>query len=315
MLALRTLRTLRPWNRATAIGLPSSLDKDQDQDKERPTSFPHSDTFPSPDSSPHFVQKRGLMTTSGKFGLDDKLDPYEMKTMTKVAGDEGLRDHLQRIVLRTGQGLGVGALAAGTGLYLVPALGLGVGSYLLAFGTSLFSIYQVVKEVPKVETVEDIGGVRFAPKIQVKSSINRHIWYNIFGVSLGALTVPALMLYPHAVVPAAIGTAAVTGGTLMAGMMMPTKSTSTWGPPLLGGLLGLIGLGLGNAFIFHSPMLGTIYPYLGIGIFSMYNIYDLHTAVVEYEDGHLDDMTHAMNYVLNIWNIFLDLLQIIGKKD
>jgi FtsH-binding integral membrane protein len=57
--------------------------------------------------------------------------------------------------------------------------------------------------------------------------------------------------------------------------------------------------------------------YGGVALFTVYNAYDTHVVIRDYETGNRDYVGHATNYSLNCINIFIRLLEIFAraKKD
>ena len=51
----------------------------------------------------------------------------------------------------------------------------------------------------------------------------------------------------------------------------------------------------------------------GVALFSIYNAYDTHVLIEDFEKGKRDYIYHAVNYSLNAINIFIRMLEIVAK--
>jgi len=82
------------------------------------------------------------------------------------------------------------------------------------------------------------------------------------------------------------------------------------GPYLFAGLIGLLLVGVLNALLFHSPILQMAYLYAGVIIFSFYLIFDVQ-QVKKYQDTVGNAVMLSINLYLNIFNLFLFILQLL----
>lgn len=136
---------------------------------------------------------------------------------------------------------------------------------------------------------------------------------------LGVTIAPSLMIF-NAFIPHALITAtALTAGPITAAFFSAKGSMLKWGPALYTGLWGLVGIGLASVI---SPMIGlnslgitmhSIDLYAGVALFTVYNAYDTHVLINDFERGERNYVMHAANYSLNIVNIFIRLLEIFAK--
>jgi FtsH-binding integral membrane protein len=88
------------------------------------------------------------------------------------------------------------------------------------------------------------------------------------------------------------------------------RDFSGFAPYLFAGVIGLILVGLLNALLFHSPILHMVYLYAGVVIFSFYMIFDVQ-RIKKYQDTVGNAVMLALNLYLNIFNLFLFILQIL----
>ena len=124
------------------------------------------------------------------------------------------------------------------------------------------------------------------------------------------------------IVPTCLGiTTAIFGGASLMAYNMKKDSMLKFGGILTGSLLGLIGLqlaGLAATFIVGpnpiSLMLFKGSSYVSIALFSAFIAYDTHVAIKMYEDGIPDNLNIVSNFLLDIWNIFINLLSIFSRE-
>jgi FtsH-binding integral membrane protein len=56
--------------------------------------------------------------------------------------------------------------------------------------------------------------------------------------------------------------------------------------------------------------------FAGIAIFTLYMMMDTHLAIKNYEDGYADHLGVSIEFVLNAWNIFVRVLELLnGDSD
>ena len=67
-------------------------------------------------------------------------------------------------------------------------------------------------------------------------------------------------------------------------------------------------MGGDNSFL---RVLNTIDNFVGIGVFTLYMMFDTHTAIQNYEQGNADHLGMSVEFILNAWNIFIRLVDIM----
>lgn len=136
---------------------------------------------------------------------------------------------------------------------------------------------------------------------------------------VGIVLAPSLIMFSAFIPHALITTAALVAGPITFSKFMPKGSLLPWGPALYTALWGLIGVGCASLI---SPLLGMhglamtlhgIDLYAGVALFTIYNAYDTHKLINDFENGKKDHIGHAANYSLNAINIFVRLLEIYTK--
>jgi FtsH-binding integral membrane protein len=55
--------------------------------------------------------------------------------------------------------------------------------------------------------------------------------------------------------------------------------------------------------------------YLGLGLFSVFVAYDTQRMIDKAAQGEEDHVSDALNMFLNLFNIFIRLLMIFGRRD
>ena len=131
---------------------------------------------------------------------------------------------------------------------------------------------------------------------------------------LGIIIFPTLATYVSAgaastVILAAVGTLLIFTLSAISGIIFK-KDLSSFMPILFGVLLGAIGLSFLNAFLFKLPWLAVAISFLVIAIMVIY-IYS--TIQKIRAGGHgVHPSVYSLQIFVNIYNIFVSLLQIIG---
>lgn len=75
--------------------------------------------------------------------------------------------------------------------------------------------------------------------------------------------------------------------------------------------------GMGSLWMWGPNMFSkavfSIYPYVGVGLFSAFQMYDTSVALSSYEEGVLDPLNHSISFVLNLKNLFINFVQILSS--
>lgn len=143
-------------------------------------------------------------------------------------------------------------------------------------------------------------------------------------MGLGLLAAPLFALVTGtSIIPTALGiTTAIFGGASLMAYSMPKDKMLGFGRVLMGSLLGLIGLQLVGILsaVFMGPnalslLLFKSSNYIAIGLFSMFIAYDTHVAIKMYEMGKADHLGMSVQFLLDFWNILINLISILSNKD
>jgi len=139
---------------------------------------------------------------------------------------------------------------------------------------------------------------------------------------MGLMTVPmttlVLGLSPM-ILPTAAGLSImVMGGSSLYALSRPLGHFTPWKGVLYGGLLTFVGIqfmSLGLTFAIgpnlFSAAFSTVYPYIGLCLFSGLQAYDTQKAILDYKKGQYDHLMHATDFFLNIKNIFVEITSAI----
>lgn len=141
------------------------------------------------------------------------------------------------------------------------------------------------------------------------------------GLSATPLFAMAAAISPT-ILPTAIGlTTAIFGGASLMAYNMPKDKMLSYGKPLMGALIGLIGLQLagllGAVFMGPNPISMMLYSatsYISIGLFSIMIAYDTHVSIKMYEMGQPDHLGMAVQFLLDFWNILTSLVRILSNS-
>ena len=252
-------------------------------------------------------------TTKPYFASSSILNKFNVQQTlvdTSANRENGLNSYIKLVGFSTGKNIGIttvtGALALGMASYS-PDLVLSAGGFFTwctAAVTGVYSCYKVATINPTYKTINNIP-------IAVNSS-ERLIWSNLLFACQGIVISPSLIMFTPYIPTAAIVTTAITAGSISTALYIPRGSMLAWGPALYTSLWGLIGCGIVGIFI---PAFHTVNLYAGVGIFTLYNMYDTQKLIHDYHDGKVDHLCHSVDYSLNFINIFIRLLEILAKKD
>lgn len=258
-------------------------------------------------------------TTTPAGGRADAADTRS--TAEVVLANVGLSEFLGRVYRVTGLSvastLAIGYGVAMTGLPMSVGV-MTLGGFVVSIGSLLALMFG--KKPVTLRRPED------PTKLYTVNPPARQALYATFiaGNSFAiAPYVAAVSILNPMVVPAAVVATGLTmAGASFVAFKKPNGSLLSLAAPMGGALLGLIGLQLASfaSVYFMGPnafaaAMSTVYPYAGIGIFSVLTAIDTHMAVNEYQSGQADHLTHAVSFYLNAVNLVLDFMRIFSRDD
>jgi FtsH-binding integral membrane protein len=262
--------------------------------------------------------------------IDNKKQIHNSKYLNKFNKKEtlldqvdkniGLRNYLVNIYKKSGYGfattLGVGIITP----LVAGSLGLGLIAPIIWIANIPFGFYSIYKLTKLQSTTEIKDGMLIEKENQEKIK-----WFNIFSISNG-ITIGPVIMFSMAIGPSVVPIAlACTGGVFAASTLYALKKTNLslikYHGPLIGCVGGLICSGLVQigmcAFGFGNSAnilgLGLATSVISSGIFSALIAVDTHLAIKSYDEHNLDSTGIAINILLDVTNLFLDLLRIIGE--
>ena len=160
-------------------------------------------------------------------------------------------------------------------------------------------------------------------KLIEKENLEKNNWYNLFSISNGIIISPAIfnsfVISPTVMLIALACTVGVFATSTKYALKKKDLSLVQYQAPLISCIGGLICSGLIQLIIFGfgyhnaSWMLGMVVTILSTGIFSALIAVNTHMAIKSYENKQLDSIGIAFDMLLNITNLFLDFLKIIGE--
>lgn len=139
----------------------------------------------------------------------------------------------------------------------------------------------------------------------------------LFSLGLGIILYPTLNFYVATgsgdiVLMALAGTAVAFGGAAILGWNSKV-SLESFAPMLTAMIFGVIAISLLNVFFFHLPWLQMVIAWGALIIFTIYAFIDIQR--VKNRTGNMPASWYALNVFLDIYNIFVSLLQIIGGSN
>ena len=226
----------------------------------------------------------------------ESMEPAEpMKSAAEIT----LHKHLQTVAFTTAKMLSVAAI---TSVVTMPIMVYAMMRSNLFWG--LFVSIAIGEFYTLYQTTND------------ENTIEQKMKYAYgFSIFVGMLLVPPLIVYSEFVVPAAILTMVLTTSLIGFALWMPKGSLLWLGPLLMTCLMGLLGISLYTLMTLGRTsdpieMIGLVG---GTIVFSLYNAYDTHVVISEFEKGERNYVKHSVNYFLNIINLFLKLLKLLAK--
>jgi uncharacterized protein len=133
----------------------------------------------------------------------------------------------------------------------------------------------------------------------------------LLGLGIGPLLTAYVTVNGSAILWQAAGATALFVGAFGAYGYATRRDLSSWARTLFWALLGLIALGLVLVFV-SIPYGHLIYALLGLGIFAAFTIFDFNRLRRAQPD---DAVLIATGIYLDIFNVFLFMLQILGGGD
>lgn len=229
----------------------------------------------------------------------------------------GLNKFLNRTYITAGLGF-LGALATAYAtmgasfIYTNPGMTM-LGGLVMTLGGLLGSSYMPPKHV-----VEQVNG---NPILKTENSFARLALYGIGVAGLGLSAAPMLaaasMLSPSIIPNCMALTAGIFGGASLIAYNTPSTKMLSLGRTLMGGLIGLLAIQLVGILSFWivgpnplSLLLFRADTYLGILLFTGFIAYDTHVAIQSYKSGNADHLSMSIQLLLDIWNIFIRLIEI-----
>ena len=105
------------------------------------------------------------------------------------------------------------------------------------------------------------------------------------GMTLGPLVGAAMQMDPLLVPMALAASSGIFVGATAFSMFAPEGKLLSWGGPLFGGVLVMIGCQVFNIFMGPYPVLNNVMLYGGLGIFTVFVAYDTQQILDDYKNG------------------------------
>lgn len=234
-----------------------------------------------------------------------------------IANDRGLQNFLKRVYATAG--LGIGSTLAGASLLtvLLPA-GLIMGSALpLIGGGFLIGMAGAVGVDCAKYEINDNGTAS-------KNSLGRKVSFGALIVGMTTMTLPCVPII-HEIDPLIWPTATILSFATMGvatawAHSRPAGALLSWGGPLTGGLLLLIGNGfvaIGAQYFFPASGVAEILHsadvYGGIALFTALTAYQTHVSVAMYQKGDPDHLGCAASVYLDFLNLLIRIAHALAK--
>jgi len=146
----------------------------------------------------------------------------------------------------------------------------------------------------------------------------KHIFWSTFCLAMGAqLGYLGLVFGSNLIFEAALATGVTVGTLSLIGWKLPVGSTQSWQKPLGFGIASLVGVGLASMIWPGNSLLYNIFLYGGVALFGAATISDTNQLLANAmkEGPAFDPINESLSIYLNIINIFVRILEILGRKD
>jgi FtsH-binding integral membrane protein len=265
----------------------------------------------------------------GKWNNESRLSSHTSSTTSttsyskpKSAGEvvsknRGLNKFVQKVYHTTGFGI-AGSLALAQGLHMSDLavqcpLQCLIGGFVVALtGTAglHYGKYKVKKRGSELYAENDDA---------------RIAGYTAICAGMGTTISPMVSMVTEispTIFPAATGVSlAVMAGASWWSYRQPEGALLSWQAPLMGGLIGLIGVsltGLLSGMIFGPQclafqMLHSVDTYGGILLFTGFTAYDTHKAIERYKKGDPDHLGCATELYLDFMNLLVRIMEVMAK--
>jgi len=252
----------------------------------------------------HIVRDNKLLVN-----FEDNLSASEV-----VSQDMGLRNFLKRTYATSIIGI-TGSLTLAEILSMGPLFSHNALVYAgMGFITALGGCFAITKG-KYIITKNDNG------ELKAENSPTRLLGYGALTIGMGISIVPLISFLPPTVLPSAICLSLLTmGGASLFAYKSKSADMLKWGPPLMGGLFGLIGLqlvGLGSYLVVGPNVMydaiHNINTYGGIALFAGLTAYETHAAIDMYKKNEPDHLLCASNLYLDFMNLLVRFIDIISK--
>jgi len=253
---------------------------------------------------------------------------YQTTSAAGAAYDQGLRAYMLRVYDLVGVGLAISTLSAwliySLAITRVPVGGAIEGGkalsktvWLTPLGTTLFSgTSMLILFVVTIGLIFAIAGAVRSASFGVGLAL-----YGVFTALIGYDLALLVAKYTTGSIVQALAATTATFGAMSLWGYTTKRNLSGWGHFLFMGLVGMIIVGLLNALFFHSPATQMAMSYVGVLLFVGLTAYDTQNIKNAYS-AHMgsDEMNRvalwgALDLYLDAVNLFVHLLQIMGKKE
>jgi len=232
-----------------------------------------------------------------------------------IQSSPSLTEFVRKVYRTTGLTIG-GSLAAGYLLSGTPLAFTNPGLFLIGgFVTSIVGILGFGR-APQVLVQEKLPNGQI--REYTENSMSRKLFFSAIIGGTSATLVPLIAMMnafsPTIIPAAALMSTLIMGGSSLYALRQPQGTFSSWQAGLYGGLLGIIGMNLISLLTFamigpnmFTLLCGRLDTYLGIGLFTAFQIFDTQKAIDDFQRGEYDHLNHVVSFYLNFVNIFTRL--------
>jgi len=243
-------------------------------------------------------------------------------TVDIIKSDQGLTEFIKKTYLYTGGSI-TGTLLVSQCLSTIP-----INSFWPIFGggaiLALGGVIGLSYSKYSVHTKRLPIGNKLTDYWYSKNTPSRLLSYGalIGGMSLTLTPFISMIndISPTILPTSCLLTSFIFGGSTLYAMFKPNGALLAWQAPLMGGLMGLVGVSmiglLSHVFMgptVFSSALHSIDTYGGLLLFTAMTAYDTHKAVNMYQAKDPDHLGCSVNLYLDFMNMLIRMMEILAK--
>lgn len=147
-----------------------------------------------------------------------------------------------------------------------------------------------------------------------QSPVMKHVMWTAFNGAIALSLCPLGIMGGALLYRAALATGAIMGSLSLVAATAPSDQFLSWGGPLSIGLGVVFAASIGQFFFPASSLLYNVTLYGGLGVFSLFTLYDTQVLLARVNDHsqQFDPVNASMGLYMDTINIFIRMVMIMG---